>query len=156
MLSFCYQNIHYSFEVIITYISINGVNMPNYGKYGLVALNAVNQLNNMKEMDPCNAWDEAAAFIFPTQLSSRKKGCPRSAFLGLCEEGKVKGVKSGRYTKSKTNKSYATNALELLQSSPNLTIKDLWDKVISNAEPKVHNSQMNVVAALFHEGYLIT
>jgi hypothetical protein len=28
-------------------------------------------------------------------------------------------------------------------------------KVISNAEPKAHNSQMIVVAALFHEGYLI-
>jgi hypothetical protein len=129
--------------------------MDNYGKYGLVALNAVNKLNNIKEMEPCNAWDEAAAFVFPTQLSSRQKSCPRSAFLGLCEEGKVKGVRSGDYTSSKANKSYATDALALLQSSPNLTTKDLWDKVISNADPKVHNSQMNVVAALFNEGYLI-
>jgi hypothetical protein len=129
--------------------------MSNYGKYGLVALNAVNKLNNIKEMEPCNAWDEAAVVVFPTQLSSRKKGCPRSAFLGLCEEGKVKGVKSGNYTSSKANKSYATDALELLQSSPNLTTKDLWGKVINNIEPKAHNSQMNVVVALFHEGYLI-
>ena len=68
---------------------------------------------------------------------------------------KVKGVKSGDYTKSKGNKTYATDAFDLLQRSPNLTAKDLWDKVISNTEPKVHNSQMNVVTALFHEGYLI-
>lgn len=129
--------------------------MVNYGKYGLVALNAVNQLTQSQEKDPCTAWDEAAIAVFPTQLSSRKKGCPRSAFLGLCEEGKVKGVKSGSYTSSKANKAYANDAADLLQSSPNLTTKDLWGKVISNAEPKVHNSQMNVVVALFHEGYFI-
>ncbi|MBA6365772.1 hypothetical protein H4J56_08745 [Colwellia sp. BRX8-4] len=129
--------------------------MSNYGKYGLVALNAVNKLNSMKEIAPSNAWDEAAAFVFPTQLSSRKKGCPRSSFLGLCEEGKVKGVKSGNYTSSKANKAYANDAAELLKNSPKLTTKELWGKVISNAEPKAHNSQMNVVAALFHEGHLI-
>jgi hypothetical protein len=129
--------------------------MDNYGKYGLVALNAVNKLNNIKEMEPCNAWDEAAVVVFPTQLSSRKKGCPRSAFLGLCEEGKVKGVKPGNYTSSKANKAYANDAADLLKSSPTLTTKELWGKVVSNTEPKVHNSQMNVVAALFNEGYLI-
>jgi hypothetical protein len=130
--------------------------MDNYGKYGLVALNAVNKLNNMEKMDSCHAWDEAAEFVFPTQISSRTKSCPRSTFLGLCEEGKVKGVKSGNYTSSNANKSYATDALELLQCSPNLTSKELWDKVISNDEPKVHNNQMSVVAALFHEGYLLS
>jgi hypothetical protein len=130
--------------------------MDHYGKYGLVALNAVNRLNSSQEKDPCSAWDEAAVVVFPTQISSRKKSCPRTAFLGLCEEGKVKGVKSGNYTRSKANKSYANDAAELLQRSPKLTTKELWGKVISNAEPKVHNSQMNVVIALFHEGYLFT
>jgi len=129
--------------------------MDNYGKYGLVALNAVNKLNNIKKMDPCNAWDEAAEFVFPTQLSSRKKGCPRSTFLGLCEEGKVKGVQPGNYTSSKANKSYANDAAGLLQNSPELTTKELWCRVISDVEPKAHNSQMNVVIALFHEGHLL-
>ena len=129
--------------------------MDNYGKYGLVALNAVNKLNISQEMDPGNAWDEAAVEVFPTQLSSSKKSCPRTAFLGLCEEGKVKGVKAGDYTSSKANKAYANDAADLLQSSPTLTKKELWCNVIANKEPKVHNSQMNVVAALFHEGYLI-
>jgi hypothetical protein len=49
----------------------------------------------------------------------------------------------------------STDAFELLQRSPNLTTKYLWDKVISNTDPKVHNSRMSFVAALFHEGYLI-
>ena len=35
--------------------------------------------------------------VFPTQESSRKKGCPQSAFLGLCEDGYVKGIPQGRY-----------------------------------------------------------
>jgi hypothetical protein len=130
--------------------------MSNYGKYGLVDLNAVNKLNHSKETNPCIAWDEAPVVVFPMQLSSRKKGCPRSAFLGLCEEVGIKCFKSGGYISSKANKAYANDALALLQSSPNLTTKELWDKVISNAEPKAHNSQMNVVAALFHEGYLVT
>ena len=130
--------------------------MDNYGKYGLVALNAVNKLNDLQEIEPGNAWDEAAVVVFPTQRSSRKKGCPRSTFLGLWEEGKVKGVKSGNYTSSKANKSYANDAADLLQNSSKLTTKELWGKVVSNAEPKAHNSQMNVVIALFHEGYLIT
>lgn len=129
--------------------------MEKYGKYGLVALNAVNKLTHFDDLEPGNAWNEAAAFVFTTQLSSRRKGCPRSTFLGLCEAGRVKGVKRGDYTRSKANKNYAINALELLQSSPKLTTKELWGKVISNVEPKVHNSQMNVVLALFNEGYLV-
>ncbi len=133
----------------------NGVKMENYGKYGLVALNAANMINESQEIKPCNAWDEAAAFVFPTQLSSRKKGCPRSAFLGLCEEGKVKGVKAGDYTRSTANKSYAINAAVILQNTPTLTTKELWSNVIADKEPKVHNSQMNVVLALFNEGYLV-
>ncbi|WP_157465835.1 hypothetical protein [Colwellia sp. TT2012] len=48
--------------------------MDNYGKYGLVALNAVNKLNIAQDIEPGNAWDEAAVVVFPTQLSSRKKG----------------------------------------------------------------------------------
>lgn len=129
--------------------------MEYYGKYGLVALNAVNKLTHIDDLEPGNAWDEAAAYVFTTQLSSRKKGCPRSTFLGLCEAGRVKGVKAGDYTRSQANKSYAINALELLQCSPKLTTKELWDRVNSNIEPKAHNSQMNVVVALYNEGYLL-
>jgi hypothetical protein len=106
-------------------------------------------------MDPCYWWDEAAEFVLTTQLNLRKKAVHVQNFWGYVRRVKVKGVKSGDYTKSKGNKTYATDAFDLLQRSPNLTAKDLWDKVISNTEPKVHNSQMNVVAALFHEGYLI-
>jgi hypothetical protein len=47
-------------------------------------------------------------------VSAQKKGCPRGAFLGLCEEGLVKGIPAGNYTTSKDNKAYAVRAAELL------------------------------------------
>ena len=50
----------------------------------------------------------------PTSVSAQKKGCPRGAFLGLCEDGLVKGIPAGNYTVSKDNKAYAVRAAELL------------------------------------------
>ena len=34
----------------------------------------------------------------------------RGAFLGLCEEGLVKGIPAGKYSASKDNKQYAVRA----------------------------------------------
>jgi len=39
------------------------------------------------------------------------KGCPRGAFLELCEAGMIKGIASGKYTRSKRNKEYAIDAV---------------------------------------------
>jgi hypothetical protein len=80
----------------------------------------------MKEMDPSNVCDEAAVVVFLSQLSSRTKSLTRSAFIRLCEEGEIKGVKSGDYTSSKANKAYANDAAELLQNSPKLNTIELW------------------------------
>ena len=38
------------------------------------------------------AWDLVAHHIFPDKPASRAKGCPKCAFLGLAEEGLIKGV----------------------------------------------------------------
>jgi hypothetical protein len=51
--------------------------------------------------------------LYPTSPTSRKKDCPRGAFLGLCEEGLVKGIPAGKYTASKDNKAYAVRAAAL-------------------------------------------
>ena len=40
-----------------------------------------------KNSDPAQAWKSAADQVFPDSDSSRSKGCPKSAFLGLCEDG---------------------------------------------------------------------
>jgi hypothetical protein len=55
------------------------------GKYGRCAVGAVDRVRN-REVDPLTAWNASARAVFPNSESSQKKGCPKDAFLGLCEE----------------------------------------------------------------------
>ena len=75
------------------------------GDYGEAALLAAELLESSD--DPVNAWKEATSKEFFGKLAAQKKGCPRGAFLGLCQEGYVKGVNPGVYTRSRKNKDYA-------------------------------------------------
>jgi hypothetical protein len=119
-------------------------------KYSMIAMKAVETAS--KGMHPITAWETAAAEVFPNSPSGRAKACPKSSFLGLAENGFLTGIPSGRYTKSESNKRYAIVALQLLRGDNSLSInpKTLWSKVmlIEGAE-KVHNHQMEVVAALW-------
>lgn len=83
------------------------------------------------------------------------KGCPRGAFLGLCEEGLIKGIPCGSYTKSKKNKQYAIDAVEILKENlgKDLGKKELWYKITGNK--KSYNSQMDIVLELFNRGYIL-
>jgi hypothetical protein len=51
----------------------------------------------------------------------KKKGCPKGTFLGLCEEGLVKGIPKGNYTKSVKNKKYAIKAVTVLKQNKHTT-----------------------------------
>jgi hypothetical protein len=73
-------------------------------KYGEVATRAVGLLLWEPDTSPADAWESAAARVFPDSPSSREKSCPRSAFLGLCEDGIVTGVSPGAYSRSVLNK----------------------------------------------------
>lgn len=126
------------------------------GKYGNAAIKATKLMRSGRGVDPQEAWNIAVTEVFPTQMASRKKGCPRGAYLGLCEEGLVHGVKPGHYTTSKKNKGYALEALKTLTENPSI-VNDhrlLWKKVMKGAE-KVENNQMDVVTSLFQRGYLV-
>jgi hypothetical protein len=118
-------------------------------KYGDAALNAAG-MTDVK--DPRSKWLLSVKEIFPNSLSSQKKGCPRGAFLGLCEDGLVKGIPLGSYTTSRDNKAYAIRAVQLLHSgfSPE-SASELWKRVMDGRR-KVHNSQMDVVLALWNAG----
>lgn len=120
------------------------------GKYGEVAIIAVNLIIGEKATDPIEAWQIAVKKIFPDSESSRKKGCPRSTFLGLCESGYIPGVTEGKYTTSVKNKNYAIKALNLLTTNPDLSHdrNRLWDLVIDGVA-KQHNSQMDIVLSLW-------
>lgn len=124
-------------------------------EYGDVAVRAVEKIRSGTVGSPGVAWDEAAREVFPGRVFRQKKGCPRGAFLGLCDEGLVLGVPAGSYTRSIDNKAYALRAVELLRSVPELAVQGrraLWNRV--EAKARSHNSQMDVVLALHRNGLL--
>jgi len=125
------------------------------GKYGTAAIEAVRLYRQGLTKSPQDAWEKATSKIFGWGTSSQRKGCPRNAFLGLCEEGLVRGVEPGDYTRSQKNKSYAVDAVAILQRYPSLAGNHnrLWSKVLAD-EHKKHNSQMDVVIALWNAGLI--
>jgi len=93
--------------------------------------------------------------LYPTSPTARKKGCPRGAYLGLCEEGMVKGIPPGHYTSPKDNKAYAVRAVALLaEGRQSWSTSALWHAVTNDPE-KLHNSQMDVVMALWKNGLIV-
>jgi hypothetical protein len=123
--------------------------MKKYNKYGLTAIKAldfykIEDSNSLKE-----SWLKAAAELFDSQ-SSQNKGCPRSTFLSICEEGLIKGISKGAYESNSTkNKTHAIEAVAYLKENKveSISAKELWSKL--NIGNKSHNSQMDVVLALW-------
>ena len=123
------------------------------GKYGQTAKIATELLINNQTNNPAKAWDIATIQVFPNSISSRKKGCPKNSFLGLCEDGYIVNIMEGNYTRSKKNKDYAIKAISLLSDNPMLTEKELW-KLVINEPDKKHNYQMDVVKTLWDNKYI--
>lgn len=124
-------------------------------KYGLAAIDAVMLIQSERIIDPRIAWESALSKYFNPKAPALKKGCPRNTFLGLCQEGIIVGVKAGEYTRSKKNKEYALNAIEEIKHDPSIIsdIDFLWKKASKNQDI-VHNSQMDVVIALYKNGFI--
>ena len=122
------------------------------GKYGDAAIYATKLLLTGQENSPAEAWYAAVRAIFPKSISSQQKGCPRTTYLGLCEEGVIRGVPPGKYTTSSKNKCYAIDAVKLLKQEPALAgdLGLLWSKVV-RSEKKKHNNQMDVLIALWEK-----
>jgi len=93
--------------------------------------------------------------LYPTSPTARKKSRPRAAFLGLCEEGLVKGVPAGHYTASKDDKDYAVRAAALLaETTQSWSTNSLWQAVAKDPAQK-HSSQMDVVLALWKNDLIV-
>ena len=87
-----------------------------------------------------------ASRILPSETeSSREKGCRRDTFLGLCQEGRVKDIPAGAYTRSVLNRGYAVKAVEILATGSTLQPIELWASINLG---KTHNGQMDVVLTL--------
>lgn len=123
----------------------------NFNKYGLTALKSVQNFRDLYSVK--EIWSRSAKEVFDTK-SSQEKGCPKNTFLALCEEGLVKSVPKGKYTKSEKNKNYALKAVSILKVNPkaSYTPKKLWEKL--ELGDKRHNSQMDVVLALWENGFI--
>jgi hypothetical protein len=128
-------------------------------KYGQATLNAIKLIENKQAFTPTDAWSIATIEIFGKGTEAQKKGCPKGAFIGLCEAGLVRGIPQGKYavrSSSQKNKGYAIRSVELLKVNPALVDNKnaLW-KAVMNGEVKQHNSQMDVVVALWEKGKLL-
>ncbi|CAH1388095.1 DUF6979 family protein [Candidatus Nitrotoga sp. M5] len=124
-------------------------------KYGTAAIQAANLAR--KGVQPRSAWGQAVSAQFLSQKSSQDKGCPRDTFLSLAEEGYIRGVGPGKYTRSKKNRSYAMKAIEILKSEPSIVERplELWNLILQG-EVKTHNEQMYVIASLWRNGDITT
>ncbi len=122
-------------------------------RYGDVATRAVGLVLWSPGTTPVAAWDAAAKEVFPDSPSSRVKSCPKSAFLGLCEEGLVAGVPQGDYTRSLLNKEYALRGVQALRRQRAIESQELWLAATAGKDVQP-NSQMDVVLALWKAGLI--
>ena len=125
-------------------------------KFGQAAIQARKYFIMGLVNSPRNAWDKATNEIFE-KWYYREKPCPRSAFLGLCEEGLVKDIPRGNYSNATKNKEYAIKAVTMLKDSPswrNNNKRSLWKEIVKK-KPISYDYQLDVVFALW-DNKLIT
>src|ERR1700680_1962299 len=123
-------------------------------RYGEAALLAVRMETFGKALSPLERWNDAVQKLYPTSPTAQRKGSPRNAFLSLCEAGLVKGIPAGQYAPSNKHKAYATRAVSLLAAGTHKTVNALWAEV-TDGEPIAHNSQMDVVLALWKNDLIV-
>ena len=97
---------------------------------------------------PLEAWEKATKKFFPSSTNLRDKGCPKGAFLGLCNEGLIRGIPAGNYARSTKNGGYAVKAVEILKQNRFLVsqLDMLWKKIAPTIS---HNHQLEVVVGLW-------
>ncbi|NIF47385.1 hypothetical protein F3J28_06350 [Enterobacter sp. Ap-1006] len=125
----------------------------NQNVYGVITLNAIELIK--QHYPPTEAWSHA--------VKGKEKGCPKSAFLALCQFGWVQDIPCGEYLSSRAlngpNKDYAIRAAQILLANPgaDYTPRQLWALSLVDfiLPPANHNQQMNVVLALQEAGLLI-
>ncbi|MFJ5437875.1 DUF6979 family protein [Pectobacterium brasiliense] len=124
--------------------------------YGRTAVAVVR--NHANGQNPRESWENEISLL--TDLKSiREKGCPKSAFLGLCEAGYVNGIPAKKYLlRGGKNKGYAIAGAKvvLAHAAKIYQPEDLWLIIKESipARPDKYNQQMHVVLALKDAGLL--
>ena len=122
--------------------------------FGDTALKARELLIKGVACTPRQAWNLAGVELFHRE-SYLSKGCPRAAFIGLCEKGLVKGVAAGDYSAGTMNKQYTLKALKMLRENPEWRFtKSRWWLEVTKDNQISHNHQLDVLIALYVNGFL--
>jgi len=124
-------------------------------KFGYSTVKAVELYKNGQANTPREAWEKAAYEVLEKRVYVEKP-CPKSAFLGLCEEGLVDGIPPGNYTRSEKNKSYAIEGLKYLRENPEIQydMKKFWE--IIGPKPKIsYNPQLDIVVQLWNNNMIV-
>ncbi|MCK4605906.1 MAG: hypothetical protein KAU35_01285 [candidate division Zixibacteria bacterium] len=118
-------------------------------EFGKAAVRAERKRLKDKKLTPVEAWEWA---INQSNLSdsSKKKCCPKFAYIGVCEQ------KDGDAPDGNKNKNYAREAVNILKTAKPSSAAALWRQVTANlkCEGLTHNDQMGVVLALKDAGYI--
>ncbi len=119
-------------------------------EFGKAAVKAERKRLPGKKLTPVEAWEWA---INQSSLSdsSKKKCCPKFAYIGVCEQ------KDGDAPDSNKNKNYAREAVSILRKTTPSSAAALWRQVKVNLKCRsdlAHNSQMDVVLSLRDAGLL--
>jgi len=122
-------------------------------QYGEVALRAARLLCG-STMDSGDAWTAATRALIGSE-SSRDKGCPRGAFLGLAYAGAIEGVSGAYAADGGNNGRYARTAWKALVADPDLAFDSdaLWE-LARRGGPAHQNGQIDVTIALWEAGLL--
>ena len=93
--------------------------------------------------------------LYATSPVAQQLASPRTAFLGLCEAGLVKGIPAGEYTDAKDKKTYAARAVALLiEAARPWSRSDLW-QAVTDGDGTKHSSQMDIVLALWKNDLIV-
>jgi hypothetical protein len=122
------------------------------GVFGDIALRAW-RLAAREKISPIDAWRNAVNehYIDPKQRrNALQHTCPKGAFLGLSQNGLVRDIEAGSYTKSIRSCGYAMAALDQLRADPSLANDrpKLESMVFGDRTP---NDEVDVVLALWKE-----
>ena len=122
--------------------------------YGRAAITAARMLEQGTPSNPEAAW--ARAISRETKSSeSRRKSCPRGAFLELCAAGVIPGCEARPSLFRGPNGEYALRILKAIRADEELVSdgERLWSTAVRRAK-KRENGQVDVVVSLWKEGLI--
>ncbi len=124
------------------------------GMYGRAAITAAGMLKQGSPSNQEAAWDRSIARETKSS-ESRRKSCPRGAFLELCSAGVIEGCQAQRSLSLGANGEYAIRILKAIRADEELVSdrERLWSTAVRRAK-KRENGQVDVVVSLWNEGLI--